>query len=372
MTSLWKVVVRRILQLAFSLALFVYIVAAVGDQRFMAIERADIQLMAQRMAVADLQYRDPKPTLEESIRTQNEYQAEAAKRYGFDKPFLVRVHLRVVRLLTEGLGESRMFGVARPIFGGYRYQISHDVSDIIANSIVPTVMLFFGAFSAQIALAFFLGLWAARRPGSMLDRTTTVAGYLGASMPPFIAALLVMIFLVYSWRLFPGDIWIYRWPTTWSGVGPWVANFLSYYTLPFLTLVLIGFGTWAVQFRNIVLNVYNEDFVATARARGLAERRVVYGHVARTSSPPLVSAITMGLASSIFGCYLVEAVFHWPGIGWLFWQAVAPEPPKMEDKLIFGIMLVTGVFYIVASFALELVYRLLDPRIKAGGERQRL
>jgi peptide/nickel transport system permease protein len=364
-TSLWRQIVVKALRLLFNLALFLYIVAAIGDQRFMIIDRADITVDTTRQAGLTSLHSNPPLTSEQQQELQTRLEQEAVDRYGFDHPFLLRVHERVVRFFTVGLGQSRGFGVVRRSPDGYRSTVDRSVAAIILNAAVPTILLFFGSFLVQIGIAYYLGLWIARRPGSCLDRATAIAGYLGTSVPPWIAAFMAMILFVYAWRIFPGDIWICRWPTSWGAIPSWTRNFISYYTLPFLTLVLLGFGTWAIQFRNIAVTVYNEDFVAAARARGLPERRIVFGHVARAASPPLVSAMAMGLASSVFGCFLVEAVFHWPGIGWLFWQAVNPEPPRAEDQMIFAIMLVTGVFYIVASFALDLVYRCLDPRIRS-------
>jgi peptide/nickel transport system permease protein len=370
MRPLWRLLIGRVLQAAFSLAIFVYVIATVADGRFTAMDWQEIRGKAIQAAGQVTVRSDPPLTLEEGEALVEQLTTQAAKAYGLDKHFLIRVHLRVVRLLTQGLGEMPYptgFGVVRPGTGGDLWQVSFSVGDMLLHAAVPTLLLFFGAFLAQIAIAYYLGLWCARRPGSRLDRATTLAGYLGTCVPPIVAAGTVMTVFVYALRIFPGDIWIFRWPSGWANVGPWLADFLSYYTLPFLTIVVLGFGLWAIQFRNIVLMATSEDFVDAARARGLSERRVIYGHVARASAPPLVTAMVMGLATSVFASFFVEPLFRWPGLGTLFWRAVE----STADRLIFGIMLVTGVFFVVAAFALELVYGFLDPRIKtqAAGRR---
>jgi peptide/nickel transport system permease protein len=368
LTSLWRLFFRRLLLLAVSLIVFVYAIAAIADQRFMAMERGDIQYAAQISAVWAVRSANPPLTTEEAIRLQDAYQAEAAHRYGFDRPFIVRVHLRVVRLVTQGLGEMRTLQSFRVLVATSKRgwpQYSYRVADMIAHAAFPTAALFVGAFLAQVALAFFTGLWSACRPGSLLDRGTSVAGFLGASVSPVAAAGTVVTLFVYAWRVFPGDIWMNRPPGSLAGFLPWLGNFLAHYSLPFLTIVVLGFGAWAIQFRSTVLAAFGEDFVASARGRGLSERRVVYGHVARSASPPLVTTIVMGLAASMSACLFVEPMFHWPGLGLLFWKALNAN----ADKLVFGIMLLIGVVQILASAFLEMIYGFLDPRLRTGSAR---
>jgi peptide/nickel transport system permease protein len=368
MTSLWRLVCRRGLQLVFSLALFVYIICMIADARFMAIDRIDIEYACQ-LAISDIsKTSNPPLPPEESTRLLNEFRAAAAKRYGFDKPFLIRVQMRVARLFTEGFGQpsaslpAQVAIVQLSMHNGKVYSVDRDIGHIIGHAAIPTLVLFGGAFLTQVAIAFYLGLWCARRPGSILDRSTTVAGFLGASIPPIAMAGIVVSLFVVALRVFPGEIWKCRWPSGWSNVGPWLGDFLSYYLLPYLTLVVLGFGPWAIQFRNLAVDVNKEDFVQAARARGMSERRVVYGHIARATSPPIVSAIVMGLATSMFGAMFVEPLFHWPGLGTLFWKSIQYG----ADRLVFGIMLVMGAAYSIASFSLELIYGYLDPRIRSG------
>lgn len=371
MTPLWRLVARRLVNLVLILAIFLYGICILADSRFMAIDRMDVLYIVDRQLGSLVHHFNPPLTLQETAVIRADLERQASLQYGFDKPLLVRVQARVTRFLTHGLGEinpantSDTFAVIRPGKDGAHYDVSRSVSDIILHATVPTFLLFGGAFLAQVTIAYFLGLWCARRPGSALDRSTTVAGFIGACVPPIAAAGIVVSLFVVAWRIFPGEFWSYRWPSGWNDIVPWFADFMAHYFLPFLTLVILGFGSWAIQFRNIVLNVHKEDFAEAARARGVAERRVVYGHVARAASPPLVSAILMGLAMSFFASFFVEPLFHWPGLGALFWKAVEQN----GDIIIFAIMGLTGVFYIIASFVLELVYGFLDPRIRTSGAR---
>ncbi len=368
MSSLWRQALRRLVQLVIILVTFFYGICLIADSRFMAIDRIDIMYDVNQRAAEIARGSYPPLTDQERGVLYARLQSAAAVGYGFDKPLLARVQARVTRFVTKGLGEvhtstsPEVFSVVRPGTGGTRYTVSRSVSDIVWHATVPTLLLFGGAFLAQIVIAFFLGLWCARRPGSVLDRSTTVAGFIGTCVPPIAAAGCVVSLFVVAWRIFPGEIWIYRWPSGLNDILPWLADFLSYYLLPFLTIVALGFGSWAIQFRNIVLDIQREDFAEAARARGIPERRVVYGHVARTASPPLVSAIMMGFATSFFSCFFVEPLFHWPGLGTLFWNAV-----KLDgDIVIYAVMALTGVLYIICSFLLELTYGFLDPRIRTS------
>jgi peptide/nickel transport system permease protein len=140
-------------------------------------------------------------------------------------------------------------------------------------------------------------------------------------------------------------------------------DLLYHMSLPLLTLLLIQFWGVALLSRNIVLGILQDDYIMAARARGLPERRVLFGHTLRTAAPPIVTIALLSLLSSVFGSIVFEGIFSWPGMGNLYWIALE----QSDVPVILGLLAVTTGLYIAGLVLLDLIYGFLDPRIKAGG-----
>ena len=135
---------------------------------------------------------------------------------------------------------------------------------------------------------------------------------------------------------------------------------LYYMALPLITVVLVTFGGWAYIVRNLVISVMQEDFVTAARAKGLPERKVLYGHVLRTASPPIVTYLALGLVGSFGGAIITETVFGWPGMGLLYWQAILGS----DTVLVVAITYISVLMFIAVILILDFLYVLLDPRVR--------
>jgi len=140
------------------------------------------------------------------------------------------------------------------------------------------------------------------------------------------------------------------------------ATWVYYMALPLVTVVILSIGSWAYITRNIVLGKLTEDFVMTARAKGLPERKVLYGHVLRAASPPIVTIIALSLVSSLGGAIITETVFGWPGMGLLYWVSLT----NGEAMLLAANVYVTVLLFVIVVFLLNIIYAILDPRVRTG------
>ncbi len=137
-------------------------------------------------------------------------------------------------------------------------------------------------------------------------------------------------------------------------------DLLWHAALPVLTLVLVSVGSWTYVARTIVLNIAQEDFVTVARAKGLPEGLVMRRHIIRVAAPPILTNIILGLAGSLAGAILTETVFNWPGMGRLYYNAVL----ALDENVIIALTFMFTLLYVVARFVLELLYIVLDPRVR--------
>jgi peptide/nickel transport system permease protein len=202
-----------------------------------------------------------------------------------------------------------------------------------------------------------VGVAAARRPRSLVDRGGTVLVLAGLSMPTFLVGLLLIYFLFFRLHLagidvFPAGGYV---PLTQDPAG-WAQHLL----LPWLTLAAVTAATYARLTRSSMLEVLGEDYVRTARAKGLSEERVVYRHGLRNALGPVVTQLGVDLGTLLGGVIVTEQVFGLPGLGQLAWQSVTTQ----DLPVIIGTVLVASAFIVAANLLVDLGYALLDPRVR--------
>jgi peptide/nickel transport system permease protein len=173
--------------------------------------------------------------------------------------------------------------------------------------------------------------------------------------------MILNMFIAYTIKVFPsGGLQATPPP---EGIA-FFLDALYHLALPVMTLVVIGFWGRAFLTRNIVLGVLQDDYIMAARARGIPERKVLYGHTMRTSAPPIVTMSLLALLASGSGNIVFEGLFNWPGMGNLVWFALQQN----DVPVLMGNLAITTGLYICGLVLLDLVYGLLDPRIKVGGK----
>jgi len=235
---------------------------------------------------------------------------------------------------------------------GYSFFYKMSVSDLIAQRLEPTLSVAVLTMVLTVLIAVPLGVLAAARRGGRLDRFIMSASVLGFSVPVFVAGY-VMIW-VFSMQL--GWLPSQGYSRIADGVGPWLRNLV----LPCTTLALMYAALIARVTRAAVSEALTEDYVRTARAKGISERRMLVRHALANAAVPIATVIGLSVAGLIGGVVVTETIFAIPGLGQLTVDAVLSR----DYPLIQGITLFFSLVYVVVNLLVDLSYLLLDPRIR--------
>lgn len=254
---------------------------------------------------------------------------------GLDRPLLVQYGEYMGRLVRGDLGKS--------------YQRRQPVVDILKQRIPNTAMLAGAAIVLQVLLGSVAGIVAALRRGRWLDHATISLTLLGISAPTFVTALLLQYWFAYRLQLLPFD-----------GYGLTFAEQMRSMVLPALTLGLFGAAFYARYVRDEMIGILDQDYMRTARAKGLEPWRVVVVHGLRNALVPLLTIVGLDLGAMMGGAIVTESIFRWPGIGALSVDAALAR----DGPVIMGIVLVTSVAIVVANLLVDVLYAVLDPRIR--------
>ena len=272
---------------------------------------------------------------------------------------------QTVALVNHRLGLDRplpdQYGsfVWRALHGdlGYSYYSSAPVRQLLLSRLPVTASLVLGAAVLWLVLGVGVGVAAARRPRSLADRTGTVFVLTGLSMPTFLVGLLLIYFLFFrlhlaGFDLFPAGGYV---PLAQDPAG-WAQHLL----LPWVTLAVVVAATYSRLTRSSLLEVLSQDYIRTARSKGLSEERVVYRHGLRSALTPVVTQLGIDLGGLLGGVVVTEQVFGLPGLGQLAWQSVTNQ----DLPVIIGTVLVASLCIVVANVLVDLSYALLDPRVR--------
>ena len=264
--------------------------------------------------------------------------AQIRAQLGLDRPMIEQFVIWSGKVLTGDFGESFFF--------------KKTVAQLIGERIEPTLSLAFFTILIAVLVAVPLGVLAAHRHGSWIDRVVMGFSVLGFSVPVFVIGyLLIYLFAVYlNWLPVQGYQRISE------GVGGWVQRLI----LPSLTLSVIYIALIARMTRTSVLEVLSEDYIRTARAKGQIERKVLFRHALRNAAVPIVTVIGLGIALLIGGVVVTESVYTIPGLGRLTVDAVlARDYPTIQ-----AVILLFSFVYVMINLIIDVSYTLLDPRIR--------
>ena len=235
---------------------------------------------------------------------------------------------------------------------------SSDVRDIILEKLPRTMLLFTTATCIIAVIGVLLGALAGSRVGSRADRLTSAFAVVSSSFPVWWIGMLLIYALAFAYQVFPARAT----PSLPPG-DPWyVPSLLYHMVLPLITIVLIGFGSWAYLVRNFMAGIMQEDYIAAKRAMGVRGRRIVYGHALRNAAPPVVTILALSLSGSLGGAVITEAVFDWPGMGRLYFDAIT----VMDLPVIVGATYVLTAFFLASILAADVLYGYFDPRVRSG------
>jgi peptide/nickel transport system permease protein len=240
---------------------------------------------------------------------------------------------------------------------GYDYYHGQSVNSIIAQAFPVTLSLTAGAALIWFTMGVLSGVVSAVRPRSLLDRTATFTALVFYSMPTFVLGLLMVELLYYQLtihglRWFPG-----------SGYTPPSQNLFEWFrglVLPWFTLALVSAAAYTRLTRAAMLEVLGEDYIRTARAKGLPESRVTFRHALRAALTPVVTQFGIDVGTLLGGAVITENVFGLPGLGYTAVQAITNQ----DLPVIIGVVIVASAAVVVANLAVDVIYAALDPRVR--------
>jgi peptide/nickel transport system permease protein len=240
---------------------------------------------------------------------------------------------------------------------GYSYTNSEPVTTLISQALPVTASLVVGGAAIWLLVGLTSGVLAATRPRSLLDRTTTGFALFFYSMPTFLlgeALLLVLFFRLHLLHIdiFPGAGYV---PLTQNPV-----QWARYLILPWLTIALVTAATYTRLTRSSMLDVLSEDYIRTARSKGIRESRVIVRHGLRAGLTPMVTQFGIDVGTLLGGAIVTENVFGLPGLGELAINSLT----KQDLPTVIGLVLLASAFVVVANIVVDIFYSLLDPRVR--------
>jgi len=281
-------------------------------------------------------------------------QLEAArKELGVDKPIYVQYGRFLKRIGRLDLGASYS--------GWYGSPDERFVNDMLKEAAPVTLSLFLGATVVYLLLALPLGTLGALYPGSVLDRAILIFVLLGISAHPLIVGLFLRQTFAYEWMLLPGGGYCPLVGEERCGGGP--ADWARHLVLPWVTFALLFAALYTRMTRAGVMEVLNEHWVRTARAKGAAEHLIMRKHVLRNAMLPIVTMIGMDLGFGFASAIFVEQVFGLPGLGSMAVTALRGSV-GFDLPAITGVVLVVGFAIVAINLVVDLLYAWLDPRIR--------
>ena len=264
-------------------------------------------------------------------------------RLGLNKPVLYQYWEFVVRLVHGNLG--------------YSYYNSEPVTQLLASRFSVTASIAIGGGILWLAMGVMSGVISARRPRSLIDRGITVVALIFYSMPTFLLGIVLLYFLFFQLHLagidfFPGSGYV----AISSDPLGWAQHML----LPWFTVALTSAGTYTRLTRTGMLEVLSEDYIRTARSKGVGEGRIIFVHALRSALTSVVTQFGIDLGILLGGAVVTESIFGLPGLG----QLAILSMTEQDLPVVTGIVMIGAVFVVVGNIVVDMIYPILDPRVR--------
>jgi peptide/nickel transport system permease protein len=254
------------------------------------------------------------------------------KQLGLDDPLYVQYGRFMVKAIQGDLGRS--------------YSSNRDVLTTIIDTFPATAILAVSALFISSILGILIGVISSVKPYTYADNISMLVALFGISFPPF-ALGLIMALVFGAWL-------------KWFPISGYINNGLIYLVLPMLTLALRPLSIIARLTRSSMLDVLGQDYVRTARAKGVNEWKVIIRHALRNALNPVITTISAWLAALLGGTFFIEYIFNWPGIGLLAINSIL----SLDFPMIQGTVLFTAVIFIIVNMIVDVMYAFLDPKVK--------
>jgi peptide/nickel transport system permease protein len=278
--------------------------------------------------------------------------ARLEEQYHLDDPVLARYGLWLGDFVQGDWGRS--FATDQPVAG------------MIGEAMWNSFLLVGTAVVLSVILALVLGVVSAVRERSLFDHSATAVSYFGFSMPDFFFALMLQLVLV-VWLREQFDVQIFYVQGKYSvGEEGNVVNLLQHMALPVATLMLTAVAAWSRYQRDSMLDVLRSDYIRTARAKGLPRARIVRRHALPNSLIPFVTVVAIDTGVLLGGVVVVERIFSWPGLGLVFFEALE----RSDYPVLLAWTALAVAFVVLCNLAADVLYGVLDPRIRVAGSRR--
>ena len=274
------------------------------------------------------------------------YVTELRQRFGLDQPLPVQLGRYLLNIARLDLG--------------YSFRHNMPVATLIAQRLPATLLLIVASLGIAFLGGIVFGATAARRVNTLTDNMISVLALLAYATPLFWLGLMLLILFTLKLDLLPGSGMITIGAD--GSVIEQIFDVLRHLILPAATLSLFYLATYTRLMRASMLEVFSMDYVRTARAKGISDRRVVYRHVLRNAVLPMITMLGIQIGSLLGGAVVVEVVFGWPGLGRLAFEAIF----QRDFNLLLGILLLSSCLVIVVNLLVDIAYSRLDPRIEVG------
>lgn len=269
--------------------------------------------------------------------------AQLNRSLGLNKPIYVQYAIWMKHLLQGNLG--------------YAYTQHATVLSLIEQNLPRTLILVLTAIVLSHALSIWLGVLQATRNESRRDHAISVGTYFFYCMPVFWLGLMVVSVFAVDLKWFPsGGI------ANPLATGSSVLDYVDHMVLPVVVLVIGTVAGWTRFVRGSMVETLDQDYIRTARAKGISELRIFYVHALRNSVIPLITLAGMSLPALFSGALIIEMIFNYPGMGLLFWNAAQ----QRDYPVLMAIVLMVGVLGILGNLLADLLYSMVDPRIRYG------
>lgn len=275
------------------------------------------------------------------------------KSLGLDEPWYSpkKISNSLIQIITLNLGNSRFFTT---------YDGSNSVNELIIEKLPNTILLFTSSSITVVAIGVVIGSYLAKREGKISDRLVAGLASASQSVPPWWFAMIMIVLFSFLLQIFPAR----STPLISPDTPGYFIDLLYHMTLPFITMVILGFASSVYYVKYIVLRIIDEDYIKVLGIIGLPSRKILLQHALKNAGPQLTTMLGLGLTATLGGSILIEEIFDWPGMGNLFYNAIIQN----DSPLIIGLVYFFTLLYLVTRLVLDLTLSFLDPRIRTGDE----
>jgi len=241
---------------------------------------------------------------------------------------------------------------------GYDYYHGESVNSVLAAAFPITLSLVIGSAILWLFMGLATGIISAVRTRSIWDRSFTTLALVFYSMPTFVLGLLLILGLYYEFTIH--HVNIFPAPGTWVPFSENPLKWAQALILPWFTLALVSAATYTRLTRGSMLDVFGEDYIRTARSKGMSERRLIMRHNLRASLTPVVTQFGLDVGTLIGGAIITETVFSLPGLGYTAIQAISQQ----DLPVVIGVVIIASAGVIIANLIVDIFYAVLDPRVR--------